>query len=198
MENMSRGRRSPLPDLVECPSTSTPAASPRTPISSNCAKDGYADRSVESIAHEMFSLADGGDVQRQEGRTGEHRAASWPPTTTDSRIRKRNCSILSEGFPTYGGHGRPRPGGDRDRSAKRWFDEDYLEYRARLDTLPRAWACWPRPVCRSCSRREDTPIYIDAGLVPAADPRRWSFPAQSLACALYLKRVGSAAWRSAR
>ena len=88
---------------------------------------GYADRSLKSIAQEMFSYGDGCTMSAKKdafANIGGFIALN----NTDWALRARTLLVLTEGFPTYGGLA------GRDLAAiaqglKEVLEEDYMEYR---------------------------------------------------------------------
>ncbi len=141
---------------------------------------GFADRSVESIAHEMFSLADGATFSAKKdglanigGFLGSH----------DDRLARQeeDLLILTEGFPTYGG----LAGRDLEAIAvglREVVQEDYLRYRiASVRYLGEGLLLAGMPIVRPPGGHA---IYVDAGSFLPQIPAT-QFPAQALACAFY-------------
>ena len=141
---------------------------------------GFADRAIEAIAHEIFSLADGATFSAKKdglANIGGFLAGN------DDRLagREEQLLILSEGFPTYGG----LAGRDLEAIAvglREVVQEDYLEYRiASIRYLGEGVVRQGLPIIQPPGGHA---IYIDAGaFLPHVPPA--SLPGQALACAFY-------------
>ena len=141
---------------------------------------GFAGRSIESIAREMFSLADGATFSAKKdglANIGGFLAGN------DDRLagRQEQLLILTEGFPTYGG----LAGRDLEAIAvglSEVVQEDYLEYRiASIRYLGEGIVRQGLPIVQPPGGHA---IYIDAGAFLPHVPRA-AFPGQALACAFY-------------
>ena len=90
-------------------------------------EEGYAKRSPETIAKEMFALSDGALMSMKKDAFGN--IGGLITTNSDAWADQiRNLLILTEGFPTYGG----LAGRDLEALAiglREILDEDYLHYR---------------------------------------------------------------------
>ena len=145
-------------------------------------EDGYADRSVESIAQEMFSLADGATFSAK--KDGLANIGGFLASNDDRLARQEeNLLILTEGFPTYGG----LAGRDLEAIAvglDEVVDEDYLEYRlASTRYLGAGLTELGFPIIQPPGGHA---VYIDAGsFLPQIAPEE--FPGQALACAFYVE-----------
>ena len=143
-------------------------------------EDGQQDRTVEEIARETFSLADGATFSAKKdglANIGGFLAGN------DDRLAKQeeDLLILSEGFPTYGG----LAGRDLEAIAiglTEVVQEDYLRYRlASARYLGDGLLAAGMPIVRPPGGHA---IYIDAGAFLPHIPAQ-QFPAQALGCALY-------------
>jgi len=141
---------------------------------------GFAGRSIESIAHEMFSLADGATFSAKKdglANIGGFLAGN------DDRLagREEQLLILTEGFPTYGG----LAGRDLEAIAvglSEVVQEDYLEYRiASIRYLGEGVVRQGLPIVQPPGGHA---IYIDAGAFLPHVPRT-ALPGQALAGAFY-------------
>ncbi len=141
---------------------------------------GYENRSVESIAQEMFSLADGATFSAK--KDGLANIGGFLASNDDRLSRQEEeLLILTEGFPTYGG----LAGRDLEAIAvglREVVDEDYLRYRiASIRYLGEGLMAAGLPIVRPPGGHA---IFIDAGaFLPHIPPAE--FPAQALACAFY-------------
>jgi tryptophanase len=143
---------------------------------------GYAEAAPLDIAREMFALADGATMSaKKDGMSniGGFLGLRDPEMATAAR----NLLILTEGFPTYGG----MAGYDLEAVAQGlWeaLDEDYLRYRIRSTAyLAQLAEAAGMPTVRPPGGHA---VYLDAARVlPHIPPGQ--YPAQVLACALYLK-----------
>jgi tryptophanase len=145
-------------------------------------EDGYADHSVESIAREMFSLADGATFSAK--KDGLANIGGFLASNNDRLAgQEKQLLILTEGFPTYGG----LAGRDLDAIAvglHEVVDEDYLRYRlASTRYLGEGLVRRGIPIIQPPGGHA---VYIDAGSFLPHIPAR-EFPGQALACAFYLE-----------
>ena len=184
MENLSARRQHDLRPPPVSPSISMPAASPKTPTSSNCARRATPtrDRRVDRARDVLTGRRR--HVQRQEGRAGQHRRVSWRPTTDRLARTRGRTADPDRGLPDLRRYGRPRPAGHRRRAA-----------RGRRRELP-ATTAWPRPATSGieltrdrrthrAARPGDTRSTSTPGRSCCRKFHRRSFPDRALACALY-------------
>ncbi|MBC7546077.1 MAG: tryptophanase [Candidatus Sericytochromatia bacterium] len=143
---------------------------------------GYADRTVKSIAQEMFSYADGALMSAK--KDGLANIGGFLSLRADTLVEQaRQLLILTEGFPTYGG----LAGRDLEAIAQgltEVVEEDYLRYRIRsVAYLGEAISKAGVPIIQPPGGHA---VYIDAGAM-LAHLQPQTFPGQSLACELYLE-----------
>ncbi len=143
---------------------------------------GCGDRTVESIAREMFSLADGATFSAK--KDGLANIGGFLAAHNDQLARQEEeLLILTEGFPTYGG----LAGRDLEAIAvglTEVVQEDYLRYRiAATRYLGEGLMKAGMPIVRPPGGHA---VYVDAGtFLPHIPPRE--LPAQALACAFYVE-----------
>jgi tryptophanase len=143
---------------------------------------GYADRSVRSIAEEMFSHADACTMSAK--KDGMVNMGGFIALRDDRWVEPvRNGLIMAEGFPTYGG----LAGRDLEALAvglEEGLDEDYLRYRLRTaeylgEQLEAAGIGFVKPAGGHA-------VYLDARTVLPDMPVE-HYPAWALCNALYLE-----------
>ncbi|MEE9471749.1 MAG: tryptophanase [Gemmatimonadota bacterium] len=145
-------------------------------------EEGFQDRSVESIARETFSLADGATFSAK--KDGLANIGGFLGSNDDQLAQQEEALlILTEGFPTYGG----MAGRDLEAIAVGLYEvveEDYLRYRtASVAYLGDGLTEAGYPIVQPPGGHA---IYIDAGaFLPGIEPLQ--FPAHALACELYLE-----------
>jgi len=143
---------------------------------------GYTDQSIEQIASEMFSYADGALMSAKKDALVN--IGGFVATHNENVFQKiRELMVVIEGFPTYGG----LAGRDMDAIAVgliEVLDETYLAHRIgqihRLaGTLRNAGVpiLWP-PGGHA--------VYLDAGRFLPHIPG-YKFPGQALSCKLYME-----------
>lgn len=143
-------------------------------------EEGYADKSIRDIVHEMFSYADGATMSAKKdafANIGGFLALH------DSALAEqcRNLLIITEGFPTYGG----LAGRDLEAIAiglEEVMDESYLHYRIEsTQYLANKLMQHQVPIMQPAGGHA---VYLDAcSFLPhlSAD----QYPGQALVCALY-------------
>jgi tryptophanase len=143
-------------------------------------EEGHADRDVADIVRDMAALADGMTMSAK--KDGLANIGGWLAMHDDGLAERcRNATILTEGFPTYGG----LAGRDLDAIAqglREVVDHDYLRYRIRSTAyLGEGLLAAGVPVVRPIGGHA---VYLDArALLPHVPPLR--YPGQALAVALY-------------
>ncbi len=143
---------------------------------------GQATRSVEEIAREMFSLADGATFSAK--KDGLANIGGFLASNDDRLAEmEEQLLVLTEGFPTYGG----LAGRDLDAIAvglEEVVHEDYLQYRlASTRYLGDGLRRIGFPIVRPPGGHA---VYVDAGTFLHHIPPR-EFPGQALAVAFYLE-----------
>ncbi len=143
---------------------------------------GYEGADPREVAKEAFRIADGCTISLK--KDGMANIGGLLAMNDDALAKRcRDNLILTEGFPTYGG----LAGRDLDAIAVGLIevtDPDYLRYRVRTAEYlaEKAWAAGV-PTVRPPGGHA---VYLDAGgLLPHIPSHE--FPAQSLACALYVE-----------
>jgi tryptophanase len=142
---------------------------------------GYENKSVEEIAREMFSYADGCTMSGK--KDGLVNMGGFLAVNDDELAQKaRNILVVTEGFPTYGG----LAGHDLQAFAiglEEVLQEDYLKYRLRsIAYLGEHLTERGVPIFQPPGGHA---IYIDAASFLPHIPAH-EFPGQALACELYL------------
>ncbi len=145
-------------------------------------EEGYADKSVEEIAKELFSYADGCTMSAKKdafanigGFLAMHNEAL--------AVECRNLLVITEGFPTYGG----LAGRDLEAIAiglKEVMEEDYLHYRIRsIEYLTEKLVAANVPVMQPGGGHA---VYLDAKEFLNHIPVH-QYPGQALVSALYIE-----------
>ena len=145
-------------------------------------EDGYADKSIKEIAQEIFSHGNGCTMSAKKDalvNIGGFLCLEndeWAQDIT-------NLLILIEGFRTYGGLA------GRDMAAvaqglREVTDDDYLTYRiGQVRRMGEQMTAKGVPIIKPTGGHA---VYVDAKAMLPHIPQS-QFPAQALACALYLK-----------
>lgn len=143
-------------------------------------EEGYADKSIPSIARELFSYADGCTMSAKKdafANIGGFLAMHNPQLAQDCR----NLLVITEGFPTYGG----LAGRDLEAIAiglEEVMDEQYLQYRIRsIEYLTNKLVQAGIPVMQPAGGHA---VYLDAKAFLSHIPVE-QYPGQALAGALY-------------
>lgn len=141
---------------------------------------GYTDKSIASIARELFSYADGCTMSAKKdafANIGGFLAMRNPQLSQDCR----NLLVITEGFPTYGG----LAGRDLEAIAiglEEVMDEQYLQYRIRsIEYLTNKLVRAGIPVMQPAGGHA---VYLDAKAFLSHIPVD-QYPGQALAGALY-------------
>lgn len=143
-------------------------------------EQGFNNRSIISIANEMFSLADGCTMSAKKDAFANI-GGFLAMRNAELAARCRNLLVITEGFPTYGGLA------GRDLEAisiglKEVMDEHYLQYRIRsIEYLAQKLIDAQVPIMQPAGGHA---VYIDAkNFLPHIPIDQ--YPGQALVCALY-------------
>lgn len=142
---------------------------------------GYQTKSVQEIAFEMFSMADGCTMSAKKDAFANI-GGFLAMHDSELATKCRNVLIITEGFPTYGGLA------GRDLEAisiglKEVMSEDYLHYRIRsMEYLTEKLAEAGVPVMQPAGGHA---VYLDAKQFLNHIPVD-QYPGQALACALFV------------
>ena len=145
-------------------------------------EEGYADKTVKEIAHELFSFAEGCTMSAKKDAFANI-GGFLAMHDEDLALQCRNLLIITEGFPTYGG----LAGRDLEAIAiglEEVLDENYLQYRIRsIEYLTAKLIEAGVPVMQPAGGHA---VYLDAKeMLPHIPPSQ--YPAQALAGALFLE-----------
>ncbi len=145
-------------------------------------EEGYADKTVKEIAHELFSYAEGCTMSAKKDAFANI-GGFLAMHDEELALQCRNLLIITEGFPTYGG----LAGRDLEAIAiglEEVLDENYLQYRIRsIEYLTAKLIEAGVPVMQPAGGHA---VYLDAKeMLPHIPPSQ--YPAQALAGALYLE-----------
>lgn len=145
-------------------------------------EEGYSDRSIPAIAHELFSYADGCTMSAKKDAFAN--IGGFLAMHNEQLAQQcRNLLILTEGFPTYGG----LAGRDLEAIAiglNEVMDEHYLQYRIRsIEYLTNKLIAAGVPVMQPAGGHA---VYIDAKKFLDHIPVD-QYPGQALSGALYLE-----------
>jgi tyrosine phenol-lyase len=145
-------------------------------------EEGHAEDSIGEIVHALLADADG--VLMSAKKDAIANIGGFVAIREDEKFfnRLQARGIVFEGFPTYGG----LAGRDLEAIAvglREVLDEEYLRYRTeQVSYLGEALVAAGASVLRPFGGHA---VYLNAGVIlPQVPPER--FPAQALACALYL------------
>lgn len=143
---------------------------------------GFQDRSVRSIALELFSYADGCLMSAKKDAFANI-GGFLALRDKDLALQCRNLLIITEGFPTYGG----LAGRDLEAIAiglQEVLEEHYLQYRIRsIEYLTQKLVAAGVPVMQPAGGHA---VYLDAKAFLPHIPVE-QYPGQALVCALYLE-----------
>lgn len=143
---------------------------------------GYESKSVEEIAQEMFSYADGCTISAKKDAFANI-GGFLAMHNEELAAKCRNLLIITEGFPTYGG----LAGRDLEAIAiglREVLEEDYLQYRIRsMEYLTEKLVAAGVPVMQPAGGHA---VYLDAKQFMDHIPVN-QYPGQVLACELYVQ-----------
>lgn len=145
-------------------------------------ESGYKDKSVEEIAREMFSYADGCTMSGKKDALVNIGGFLGLNDATIAE-KARSLLIMTEGFPTYGG----LAGRDLDAMAQglsEVLNEDYLKYRIRsIEYFGEKLRKANVPIIHPTGGHA---VFIDAKkFLPHLKPQE--YPGQAIAAELYLE-----------
>ena len=143
---------------------------------------GYENKSIEAIAQEMFSYADGCSMSAKKDAFAN--IGGFLAMNNDALAMEcRNLLIITEGFSTYGG----LAGRDLEAIAiglEEVMDESYLQYRIRsMEYLTEKLVAAGVPVMQPAGGHA---VYLDAKTFLSHIPSS-QYPGQALVCALYVE-----------
>jgi len=143
-------------------------------------EEGYADHSIEAIAKEMFSYADGCTMSAKKDAFANI-GGFLAMHDEDLALKCRNMLVITEGFPTYGG----LAGRDLEAIAiglREVMDLNYLQYRIRsIEYLCDKLVAAGVPVMQPAGGHA---VYLDAKAFLSHIPVD-QYPGQALVGALY-------------